>query len=327
MNFLSTNPKIEIVKNLNIDKINRGEFKRFYFHITDNGIGLPVLLPVIVAKGKKSGPTLGFTAAVHGNELNGIKVIHKLMAEMAQEIENLAGTIIAIPLVNTLGALTSQRVFNNGEDLNRIMPGKQKGNSSAQFAYRFMRQIVSQMEYLVDLHTASFGRVNSLYVRADMEDPQSAVLARLQHPQIIVHNKGRDGSLRGAAAKLGIPAITVEVGDPQRFQSKMIKESLVGIHNILGFLKMLPLEEKHSAIPAIICQKSFWIHTDHGGLLEVYPHVTDRVKKGQVIAKLVDLFGDKIREYHAPNDGVVVGKSVNPISQTGARIIHLGTED
>ena len=180
MNFLSTDPKIEIVKSLDLSKIHRGEFKRFYFHIVDNGIGLPVLLPVIVAKGKNKGPTLGFTAAVHGNELNGIKVIHKLMAEMAHEIDKLCGTVIAIPVVNTIGTLNQQRVFNNGEDLNRIMPGKPKGNSSAQFAHRFLKNIVSKMEYLVDLHTASFGRVNSLYVRADMEDPQSAVLARLQ---------------------------------------------------------------------------------------------------------------------------------------------------
>ena len=326
MSFLSTDPKIEIVKKISIDHVPAGTIRNFYFHIIDNGLGLPVYQPVIIARGVQPGPTLGFTAAVHGNELNGIKVIHKLMNEMKTEVSNLAGSIIAVPVVNTVGALNTERFFNNGEDLNRIMPGKPKGNSSAQFAHRFIKGIIRQLDYLVDLHTASFGRVNSLYVRVDMDDEKAAKFAELQHPQIIVDNKGRDGSLRGAAARFGIPAITVEVGDPQRFQSKMIKESLVGIHNILGYLKMLPVEEQHTSQPAIVCKKSFWLYTNQGGLLEVYPQVTDRIKKGDLIGKLTNIFGETLKEYQAPQDGIIVGKSVNPISQTGARIIHLGVE-
>ena len=320
------NNKVKVIKKLDISKIQPGTMEKFYYHISDNGLGLPVYIPVIVAKGRKPGKTLGFTAAVHGNELNGIKVIHKLMNEMHDDIEKLSGTIIAVPVVNTSGALNTERFFNNGEDLNRIMPGKAKGNSSAQFAHRFIKTIISKMDYLVDLHTASFGRVNSLYVRADMENEQAAVIAKLQHPQIIVHNKGRDGSLRSAATKMGIPSITLEVGDPQRFQSKLIRESLIGIHNILSYLKMLPGEEQHSDIPAVICDKSYWIYTDRGGILEIYPPLTARVKKGDIIARLFNIFGDPVQTYSSPVDGVVVGKSVNPISQTGARIIHIGIE-
>ena len=326
MSFLTINPDIEVIKKINLDSVPSGEIRKFFFHIIDDGLGLPVYLPIIVAKGAKPGPTLGFTAAVHGNELNGIKVIHKLMEEIRGDIQDLSGTILAIPVVNSAGALNSKRFFNNGDDLNRIMPGKPKGNSGEQYVHRFIKSIVSKMNYLVDLHTASFGRVNSLYVRADLNNEVTAKFAKLQQPQIIVHNKGRDGSLRGAAEKLGVPAITVEVGDPQRFQNKLIRESLVGIHNILSYLKMLPLQEVHDHDPPFICSKSFWMYTDRGGILEVFPQVTDRVKKGEIVARLVDMFGATIREYKAPSDGVIVGKSVNPISQTGARIIHLGIE-
>ena len=315
---------IPIIKKLNLEEAPARKVSKYYFHITDNGLGFPVLLPVIVAKGVKPGKVLGFTAAVHGNELNGVKVIHRLLRELEKEIEQLTGTIVAVPVVNTIGALNTVRLFNNGIDLNRIMPGKGKGNSSEQFVHRFVRQIVSRVDYLVDLHTASFGRINSLYVRADLENPEAKKMATLQHPQIIVHNKGRDGSLRGAADKLGIPAITVEVGDPQRFQKKLIRESLVGIHNIMSFLNMLPTEEFHPESEPILCKKSFWVYTDQGGLLETFPNLTDSVKKGDKIASLYDLFGTKIKDYYSPQDGVIVGKSVNPISQTGARIIHLG---
>jgi predicted deacylase len=316
--------KANVFQKLNLRSLAKGKIHHFYIHLTDNGLGLPVFLPVIVARGNSDGPTLGFTAGVHGNELNGIKVIHKLIQELEEEILELHGTIIAVPMVNPIGALSNQRTFNNGEDLNRIMPGKARGNSSAQFVHRFIKEVIKKMDYLVDLHTASFGRVNSLYVRVDLEDQKASKMAQLQHPQIIVHNKSRDGSLRGAAEKLGIPSITVEVGDPQRFQNKLIRESLVGIHNIIGYLKMLPWVESHIEKEPVICSQSYWTYTDRGGLLEIFPHVTDFVKKGQVIAKLVDLFGNLICEYKAPQNGVVVGKSVNPISQTGARILHLG---
>ena len=326
MNFLGTNKDIEIVKKFDLDLITPGTVRRFYFQIIEDGLGFPVYMPIIVVRGKKDGPVLGFTAAVHGNELNGIKVIHKLVRELSEEVQDMKGTIIAVPVVNILGALNTERVFNNGEDLNRIMPGSSKGNSSAQFVHRFIKTVIRKMDYLVDLHTASFGRVNSLYVRADLDNEISAKFAHLQDPQIIVHNKGRDGSLRGAATKLGIPAITLEVGDPQRFQKKLIRESLIGIHNILSYLKMLPIEEENTEYSPVICQKSFWIYTDMGGILEVVHNVTDKVKKGETIGHLVDLFGRTIKVYKSPADGVVIGKSVNPISQTGARIIHLGTD-
>ena len=321
---IATPLKAEVFRKLDLKSLTKGKIHNFYIHLTDNGLGLPVFLPVIVARGNSDGPTLGFTAGVHGNELNGIKVIHKLIGELKLEINELKGTVIAVPMVNPIGALANQRTFNNGEDLNRIMPGKARGNSSSQFVHRFIKEIVKKMDYLVDLHTASFGRVNSLYVRVDLEDQKAAKMAQLQHPQIIVHNKSRDGSLRGAAEKLGIPSITVEVGDPQRFQNKVIRESLVGIHNIISYLDMLPWEESHIEKQPVICSQSYWTYTDKGGLLEIFPQVTDIVEKGQVVARLADLFGNLICEYKAPQSGVVIGKSVNPISQTGARILHLG---
>ena len=152
MNFLSTDPKIKIIQRFNVDMVAPGATAQFYFHITDNGLGLPIYMPIMVARGSKPGPTLGFTAAVHGNELNGIKVIHKLMKEIEADIQNLSGAVVAVPVVNTVGALNTERVFDTGEDLNRIMPGKNKGNSSSQFAYRFVRTIVKPLDYLVDLH-------------------------------------------------------------------------------------------------------------------------------------------------------------------------------
>jgi predicted deacylase len=204
------------------------------------------------------------------------------------------------------------------------MPGKQHGHSGEVYAHRFMDRIVAPFEYLVDLHTASFGRINSLYVRVDMTNPVTREMAMLQHPQIIVHNQGADGTLRAAAAARGIHAITVEVGDPQRFQAGLIQFSLVGLRNVLAHLEMLRVERAHFHEQPIVCGRSFWMHTDVGGVLEVFPPVATHVRQGQTVARVTNIFGDVIREYQAPEEGVVVGKSTNPVNQTGARILHLG---
>lgn len=149
-----------------------------------------------------------------------------------------------------------------------------------------MTKIVSKFGYLIDLHTASFGRVNSYYVRSDMNDPVAATLAKLQLPQIILHNSGQDGTLRSAAALLGIKSITVEIGNPQLFQNRYVQWSYLGVMRILSYLSMFTAESELSMAPnMLLCSRGFWIYTRTGGVLEVYPNVNTLVRKGDLIAR------------------------------------------
>ena len=299
-----------------------GQFTRLFIELIENGIGRPVQVPVVVARGKKDGPIFGLTAALHGNELNGIPVIHRLLQKVS--LKSLAGTIVCVIGANIPGLLNEQREFNDGRDLNHIMPGKPGGNRSQTYAYELVDRITSHFDYLVDLHTASEGRVNSLYVRADMKQETTAQMAYLLRPQIIVHNPPSDYTLRGVADEQEKPAITVEICDPQRFQKDPVTRCLQGVRRILSHIGMVPGRPVPLPDPPVICKKSYWLFTDRGGLLSVLPEVTDVVKKGDLIATQINVFGDVIRQYHAPEDGIVIGKSVNPVSQTGARILHLG---
>ncbi len=294
----------------------------YWLKIISNGLGSPICVPIIVARGKDDFPILGLTAAVHGNELNGIPVIQRLFTQI--DVQELKGIIVGIPVVNIPSFNRKKRRFNDGVDLNHIMPGKADGNVSEVYAYRFIHRIVKHFDYLLDLHTASLGRVNSYYIRADMKHPITRKLALLQNAQIIVHNPPSDGTLRGAAESLDIPAITLEVGNPNTFQKKLIKSGIEGIHNVLSYLEMTSDEIEKPQKEAIICKRSYWIYTDTGGLLTVTVNLTDLVKKGDLIATLRDVFGNLIREYYAPEDGVVIGKSVSPVNQSGGRILHLG---
>ncbi|RUS14812.1 hypothetical protein BC938DRAFT_477205, partial [Jimgerdemannia flammicorona] len=246
---------IPTVSNLDLDALPMGKISRLWVVLAKDGLSAPIKVPVIVAKGVRDGPVVGMTAALHGNELNGIPLIHRLFSQELQ-LSALHGTVVAVPVTNVPGYLSGVRTFNDGVDLNRLMPGKKNGSISQVYAYNLMERIVSKFNYLLDLHTASKGRVNSLYVRSNMVNEVTREMSRLQNPQIIVHNTSPDGSLRGAAMELGIPAITVEIGDPARFQKRFVKNALLGVTNILGHLKMVPDEHDLPEFDPVVCAKS-----------------------------------------------------------------------
>lgn len=313
---------IPIITELDLSSIAKGSFSKYWLRIVSDGFGNPVSIPVMIARGIEPGPVLGLTAAVHGNELNGIPVIHRLFNEI--DVEELRGTIIGIPVVNVPSFMRKKRRFNDGVDINHIMPGVKDGNVSQLYAYRFIERVVKHFDYLIDLHTASFGRINSYYVRADMDVEATRELALLQNADIIVHNPPNDGTLRGAADDLGIPAITLEVGNPSIFQRKLIRSGVEGIHNVLCQLKMIDDEMEIEEKKTVVCRNSYWLYTDRGGLLSVHADLRDRLEKGQKIASIKNIFGEEPVEYFSPAAGIVIGKSISPVNQSGGRILHLG---
>ena len=314
--------KEAIIDSLDLNLVEKGTIKYFWLDLITDPLGNPVLVPIMIARGKKEGPTLGLTAAVHGNELNGIPVIQRLFREI--DIKHLGGTIVGVPVVNIPSFIRKKRRFNDGVDLNHIFPGMPNGNVSQVYAYRLVQRIIQHFDILIDLHTASFGRINSYYIRADMKQEKTAALARLQNAQIIVNNSPSDGTLRGAADEMNIPAITLEVGNPNMYQKSMIRSGMVGIHNVLSYLDMTDDEIIESDHDTIECGDSYWIYTNNGGLLQVHVNLLESVKKDQKIATIRDVFGRTVEEYFAPESGIVVGKSISPVNQTGGRILHLG---
>lgn len=316
-------PPREIVRErLLTEEMPRNAVTRAAIELVRDGLGQSISVPVLVARGRREGPVLGITAAVHGNELNGLRAIHDVFDRL--DVDQLRGTVVGVIAVNVPGLHNHKRLLTDGKDLNHIFPGHPNGDVAQVYAHRFVDRVLSSFDFLVDLHTASFGRVNSLYVRADLKDDACARMAYLQRPQIIVHNPVSDRTLRGTAMELGIPSITVEIGDPQRFQPNFIRSCANGIRRVMADARMLSMRAVKEGDEPILCGRSFWIYADRGGLLEVIPKPTDHVEKGEVVARLRNAYGDVVREYAVPSAGVVIGKSVNPVGPTGARILHLG---
>ena len=311
-----------LVESLDLDALEVGHHK-LLLRMAEDGLGRPVRVPILVCKGRRDGPVFGLTAALHGDELNGIPVLHRLFKGL--DPVTVRGTVVGVVVANVPGLLRRQRRFDTGEDLNHLFPGDPFGTGAQIWAHRLLGRVVRHFDVLVDLHTASRGRVNSLYVRADMSHEVSSQMALLQRPQLIVDNPARDGTLRGAAMDEGIPAITVEVGNPSRFQREFIKSTVVGIRSVMRHFEVLGrARQPVTTPPPLVCSHSYWLRTERGGLLEVLPAPLQRFEKGELVARVSDAFGDVVQEILAPEAGVVVGKSVEPVSPTGARILHLG---
>ncbi len=305
---------------LTLEAFEPNTVSRRWLRLVDNPLGRAVRLPVLVARGQKAGPVLGITAAVHGDEVNGIPVIHQLFQKL--DTSKLSGTVVAVIVVNVPAFEAHSRLTRDGFDLNHHFPGDPHGNSIAVYAHRLLEVVFCKVDALVDLHTASRGRANTLYVRANMTRRDTARMAYLQRPQIILHNPASDGTLRGA---LDVPAITVEIGNPSRFQRDYIRRAVVGLRAVMGELGMVARRPVAMGDPPVLCARSHWIYTQEGGLLDVLPGLGDWVEAGQPIARLVDVFGDVRRVYEAPSVGIVIGRALDPVAAAGARILHLGT--
>lgn len=315
---------------LDLEQLAPNTKNRIWLKMIDDGMSQPISIPVIVIRGKKPEPVLGLIAAIHGNELNGIKIIQEIIEEIDEK--KFQGTLIAIPGINGISIPQHKRRYIDGEDLNRNFPGKEKGNRSQQYVWQINKKVLAKLDYLIDMHTASFGRENTLYVRAALQNDTIRQMARLQDADIILNSNGLPSTneqitatrtIRAEAMFNGIPCITVEYGNPQVYQPEIIQRGRTGIENIMSWLEMIDKEIDYPDEP-VLCNKSYWIYVEEGGYLEVLVDLRQKLKRGELIAVMRNPFGDILKKYYCPEDGIVIGKSSNPINMSGGRIIHLG---
>lgn len=301
-----------------------GSRRDFLMPIYQNPIGTYVSCPFIVLRGAHKGPVLGISAAIHGNELNGINIIHKLLEDIS--LSDLHGTIVCAPVANVPAFEAGQRRFPDDEkDLNTVFPGRKGGTPSQQYARTFKGLFLTELDYLIDIHTASEGRINSMYVRVDWHVPNARKMAQLMAPEIILHGRSGDGTLRNAARVMGIPSVTVEAGNPSEFQGHMITDGVIGVLRVLDDLGMYTkAKPKVLDRKPVVCESSKWLRTESGGLLDLRFGLTDQVKKGDLMGVLKDPFGIEVAQFYAPNDGVVIGMTRTPVAVPGTRYCHLG---
>ena len=301
-----------------------GSTRRLSWSSSDLFEGLSTTTPVLVVNGARPGPTLCLTAAVHGDELNGIEMVRRVVHDLNPA--ELTGAVIGVPVVNLHGFRRGSRYLPDRRDLNRYFPGNPNGSSASRIAHAFFTEVVVHCNALVDLHTGSFHRTNMPQLRADLGNPRVVDLTNGFGNLVVVHSRAAVGTLRRAAADIGIPAVTMEAGEPMRLQPEEVDHGVQGIRGLLNSMNMVQNRRLFAQRPAIY-YSSRWVRADHGGMLLASVQPGDTVRSGQVLGTVTDPVTNRVVRIIAPSDGRVIGMALNQVVMPGFATFHLGLND
>jgi predicted deacylase len=279
-------------------------------------------MPVHVICGRRAGPVLFVSAAIHGDELNGVEVIRRLLKR--KTIRSLKGTLVAIPIVNVHGFLNQSRYLPDRRDLNRSFPGSKKGSIASRLANLFIKEIVSKADFGIDLHTGAINRTNLPQIRANLDDPTTLELASAFGAPVIINSDIRDGSLRACAFDSGMPVLIYEAGEALRFDEISIRAGVRGIINVMRQIGMLPQLKNPKHVAPVVARSTSWVRAPDSGIVTEKIKLGHRVREGQRLATITTPLGDEEDHVVAPFDGIVIGRSNLPLAHEGDALFNLG---
>jgi predicted deacylase len=277
----------------------------------------PLTLPVHVIHGGKEGPALFLSAVVHGDEILGAEIVRRVIRH--RTLHDLAGTLLAVPVVNAFGLISHSRYMPDRRDLNRSFPG-----SDSIVADLFMREVVLRSDYGIDLHTAALHRTNLPQIRIAPDEPDLLHMAEAFGPPVILISKLREGTLRQCARDRGVKVLLYEGGEALRFDEIAIRAGVIGILRVMKWLNMISTAKiARSKVPPAISLSSAWLRAPEGGLLRAAPLAGDRVEKGEAIGEISDPFGERAVQVISPEDGIIIGRTNLPIVNRGDALFHI----
>ena len=303
--------------------VRPGERTELLLPVADLYTTTSVGMPVQVICGRKAGPTLFVSAAIHGDELNGVEVIRRLLRRKITR--SIHGTLIAVPIVNVHGFLDQSRYLPDRRDLNRSFPGSAKGSIAARLANLFIKEVVSKADYGIDLHTGAINRANLPQIRANLDDEPTLEIAQAFGAPVIIDSNIRDGSLRACAAEIGMPILIYEAGEALRFDETSIRAGLRGIFNVMRHIGMLPPKKAKPPVAPVVARSTRWVRASRSGIVSNMARLGSRVVEGERLATISDPIGQHDESVTAPLDGIVIGRSNLPLAHEGDALFNLGS--
>lgn len=283
---------------------------------------MPAAMPVKIIHGKRSGPTIFVSAAVHGDEIIGVEIVRRLLQSKA--LARLKGTLITVPIVNTFGFVSHSRYLPDRRDLNRCFPGSDKGSLAGQLAHMFMKEIVQQSDFGIDLHSAAAHRANLPQIRYCPKGEGVKQFAEIFGAPLLLEAPLRDGSLRMAAREAGVEVLLYEAGEAFRFNEYGVKVGVRGILNVLASHGMIKLRAaKKKAEKSLVSSSSRWLRAPTGGIFRAIRDVGDIVREDEVLGYVADAFGGSEEEIKSTMDGVIIGMTKFPIGNPGDALFHI----
>lgn len=308
------------------EKIAPGERRQLALTVAKLYDFTDMKIPVEVVRGAEDGPTLFVSAAIHGDEINGVDIVRRLLKHRG--LKQIAGTLIAIPIVNVFGFNDKSRYLPDRRDLNRSFPGAEQGSLASQIAYMFRTEIVAQATHGIDLHTGAIHRRNLPQIRADLSHKGNLALATAFGAPVILDASPRDGSLREMVGEQKIPMLLYEAGTALRFDHRASLLGVEGILNVMRTIGMLPKPKfKPSGMKPYIAKSSQWVRAPISGIFITRKKLGEYVSKGDKLGFITNPFGDYEYDILSPLDGLIVGNSILPLANEGDGLYHLAALD
>lgn len=298
-----------------------GKLTQIELRVARMPTGMWMSLPVGVLHGRLPGPVIWISAAIHGDELNGVPIIRHVLDQI--DPRELSGTVLAVPAVNVFGLVQESRYLPDRRDLNRCFPGSKRGSSASQLAHLFMQEIVAPCELGLDLHTGSGGRTNLPQLRCDCEQLETLRLAREFAAPMVLHSRLRDGSLRAAARELGKTVLVYEAGEANRFDSQAINVGVGGVLRVMKSLDMITNEVESPRTMPRVSWGSSWVRARRTGFCEMLERLGAEVAAGDSVAVVFDALGRDRSLVKAKTAGVLIGHVTSPIVHRGDAIAHI----
>ena len=283
--------------------------------------GLRTDVPVLVANGHSEGPVLCIIAAIHGDELNGIEMVRRVIEEV--DPSALKGAVIGVPIVNLYGFQRGSRYLPDRRDLNRFFPGNADGSSASRIARAFFDEIIRHCSAVVDIHTGSFHRTNLTQLRADLSNKDVVDLTKGFGGLSVLDDKGSLGTLRRAATAAGIPSVTLEAGEPMRLQESHVKSGVRGITSLMSHLGMID-EARFWTAPQPVFYASTWVRSERGGILLSVVPLGAQVAAGDVLGTVTDPVTNVRSEIVSTHSGRVLGMALNQVVMPGFAAYRIG---
>lgn len=303
-------------------RIEPGNSKDIAIPITTMATGYNSVLAVRVIHGTHKGPVMFVSAAIHGDEIIGTAIIQRIAARLSPE--QLAGTVILVPVSNIFGFLSHSRYLPDRRDLNRSFPGNARGSLASQLAHAFFREIIARSNLGIDIHSAAEHRYNLPQIRIAANSPKLVELAMAFGAPVIIESPLREGSMRALARDNNVEMLLMETGEALRFDDLSIETGTSGVLRVLAHLGMIEGDDglDHPGIPAR-ANKSRWVRAARGGVVHMVKSSGDPVVEGDLLATITGLFGEEPVGIFAPVGGIIIGHATLPVVHQGNALFHI----
>ena len=308
------------------ETIVAGESKTINMEIAKLHTMTKLKIPIIVERSKLDGPTVLFTACLHGDEINGTEIVRQLIVQKINKPKR--GTIICIPIINIFGFINKTREFPDGRDLNRVFPGSKTGSLASRFAYYILKDIMPHIDYAIDFHAGGASRFNAPQIRIVPENPELKKLSEVFSAPFTLYSKNISGTFRNSCDKLDVKMLLFEGGKSLDINDAITKEAIEGTKRFLTHLEMLNPRKKaiSNENKTIYIEKSNWVRAKHSGMFHGLTAIGSFVKKGDLLATISDPYGKVEHKVKAPHAGFIINVNDAPIIFQGDAIFHISTQ-